>query len=64
MYPYNLLEECGIDTGNTDLPEDIDGVIYYLLYSRKKALYKRNADVVMDYYKNGIQQTVIAANMI
>lgn len=60
IYPYNLLEDCGIDTEHTELPEDIEGVIYYLLYSRKKAMYQRNADVVMDYYQNGIQQAAIA----
>ncbi len=61
IYPYNLLEECGIDTENTVLPDDIEAVIYYLLYSRKKAMYQRNSDIVIDYYQNGIQQVAIAS---
>ena len=58
-YPYNLLEDCGIDTEREKLPEDIEGTIYYLLYARKKPLNKRNADLVMDYYHN-IRQSEIA----
>ncbi len=61
IYPFNLLEDCGIDTEETEIPDDVEGVIYYLLYSRRKAMYQRNADVIMDYYQNGIQQSAIAA---
>ena len=59
-YPYNLLEDCGINTENQILPEDIEGTIYYLLYARtKKVLSKRNADIVIAYYQ-GKPQTEIA----
>lgn len=57
-YPYNMLEDCGINTDGEQLPEDIECTIYYLLYVRKKPLNKRNADIVIAYYQ-GVRQADI-----